>query len=399
MSGVTTQAAAAVGNTGLGAVGITGLGAVSSVGQDPEQCFESLLAGRSGLAPLRSFDPAQYGVTSAYEVDDRPRGSDRPGRAGELLVRAVRQATDQAGLHDLRDVPVLVGTGLRELRTAELAWAAGEAVDPDRMHFGGILGDELGARDVHTFSNACSASLYALGLGSDLVAAGEPAVVVAGVDVLTASMFGLLDRVHVHPPDRVRPFDDARRGVVLGEGAAAVVLSAAPPSGTDPAPGCAPALARLCAVALGCDAFHVTAPDPLGIERTVRAGHDAAGVSAADVGVVYAHGTGTVLNDQAEAEALTAVFGATSPGPEVAAVKGATGHTSGGSGLFSLVMAVLGLHRGLVPGINGLTEVAPAARGLRVGPGARQVPDHRVAQVNAFGFGGLNAVAVLRREA
>lgn len=370
-----------------GGTGISGLGCVTSIGDSPDACFEALLQGRTGLAPLRAFDPARYNVRSAYEVDDRLDRTDRPGRAGDLLVTAVRQAAEQAGLDDLTDVPVLVGTGLREQRTAELAWAAGSTVDPDRLHFGGVLGDELGARDVHTFSNACSASLYALALGADLVEGGAPDVVVAGVDVLTASMVGLLDRVHADPPDRVRPFDSGRKGVVLGEGAAAVVLSSR-----------RPALARLSAVALGCDAFHVTAPDPFGIERTIRAGHEASGIDALDVDVVYAHGTGTVLNDQAEAQALALVFGNGDCGPAIAAVKGATGHTSGASGLVSLAMAVLGLHHGRVPGIAGLRSVHAAARGLGVSALPRQLPGHSVVQVNAFGFGGLNAVAVLQRE-
>ncbi|QCB92303.1 beta-ketoacyl synthase N-terminal-like domain-containing protein [Cellulomonas shaoxiangyii] len=385
---------------------LAGTGATCSVGHGVEASFAALLDGRDGLAPLRGLDARRYGAGHAYEVDDRPDGRDVPGRAGALLVAAVREAADAAGLGTLAGVPVLVGTGLRELRSLELSWLRrADGPDPDRvpapfgpddLHFGPAL-RALGADDVHTFSNACSASLYAAGLALDLLALGHPAVVVGGVDVLTSSMFGLLDRVHLDPPERLRPFDAARKGVLMGEGAAAVVLTRGPAPGAaarDAAAGASRAT-LLRAVALGCDAFHATAPDPDGVERTIRAAHAAAGVGPRDVDVVYAHGTGTLLNDEAEAVALSRVFGADAP--VTAAVKGATGHTSGGSGLFSLVMAERTLATGLVPGVRGLREPTPAAAGLRLPTGTVRIGRSRIAQVDAFGFGGLNAVAVLER--
>jgi 3-oxoacyl-[acyl-carrier-protein] synthase II len=368
-------------------VGVAGYGAVSSIGADPASCFAALLRGDTGLGPLQVFDPDRFTVRRAYEVADRPDGADVPGRAGRLLRDAVRQAMQGAGIGDLADVPVLVGTGLGERRTAELAWLGRAAVTPEQLHLGTALAG-LGAEDVQVFSNACSASLYVLALGADLVVGGRcDTVVVAGVDVLTASMFGLLDRVHLDPPDRVRPFDAERKGVVLGEGAAAVVLSAGAAAGP-----------RLAAVALGCDAHHVTAPHPAGIERTIRDGHAAAGILAEDVDVVYTHGTGTLLNDRAEAGALSAVFADVHPGPAMTAVKAATGHTSGGSGLFSLVMAALSLRTAHVPGVAGLGELDEAARTLSLSPSSRRLPRARYAQVDAFGFGGLNAVAILHQD-
>jgi 3-oxoacyl-[acyl-carrier-protein] synthase II len=371
-------------STGTGL--LAGLGAVSAVGADVDECFAGLMAGRDGLAPLRVFDPSRFGARAAYELPDRPDGVDRPWRASELLVQAVGQAVRAAGLDSLAGVPVLVGTGLREMRSAELAWLSGTAVDPERLHFGPALRDAFGADDVHTFSNACSASLYAAGLGLDLLGLGHDVVVIGGVDVLTASMFGLLDRVHLQPPDRVRPFDAARRGVLIGEGAAAAVLTR--DRGT-------PGSVLLRTVALGCDAYHLTAPDPAGIEQTIRDAHRSAGVRPEEIDCVYAHGTGTLLNDDAEATALSAVFAGSRPG--IAAVKSMTGHTSGGSGLFSLAMAARTLTTGRLPGVLHLAEPAEAARGLALSARPRTLDDPRLAQVNAFGFGGLNAVAILQR--
>lgn len=368
-------------------VRVAGVGAVTSVGDDVRSTFDALVAGRDGLTPLRALDATRYRTTAAYEVADRPAGDDVPGRAGALLVAAVREALADAGLPSAAGVPVLVGTGLRELRSLELAWAGRCELEPDDLHFGRVLQREVGAEDVHTFANACSASLYAAGLGVDLLALGHETVVVAGVDVLTSSMFGLLDRVHVDPPDRLRPFDAQRRGVLMGEGAAAVVLTRAD-GGADGTPG-----VRLRTVALGCDAYHATAPDPAGVERTIRDAHRDAGVAPEDVDVVYAHGTGTLLNDDAEATALARVFAGTDP--YVVSVKGATGHTSGGSGLLSLVLAARTLLTGELPGVTGLREPSVLADGLRLPRAAVRLARPRVAQVDAFGFGGLNAVAVL----
>ncbi|CAM5648925.1 3-oxoacyl-ACP synthase OS=Streptomyces antimycoticus OX=68175 GN=SSPO_062340 PE=3 SV=1 [Streptomyces antimycoticus] len=238
---------------------VTGAGAVASVGEGVDEVFQALCAGISGLGELRGFDRERYRTRHAYEIDDRPApGADLPGRATDWLRRAVGEAAAQAGLgEDLSEVPVLVGTGLRELRSAELAWRDGAPFDIGRRHFGTALRTRFGAVRTHTFSGACSASLYALALAADLLTTGaEDTVVVAGVDILTESMYGLLDRVNIELPDRVRPFDWDRRGVLMGDGAAAVVLRREEPgAGTG-------ALGRVRAVSMNCDARHVTAPTP-----------------------------------------------------------------------------------------------------------------------------------------
>ncbi|MFD8933925.1 beta-ketoacyl synthase N-terminal-like domain-containing protein [Streptomyces sp. NPDC059578] len=373
---------------------VTGAGAKASIGGDVDEVFDSLCAGRSGLAELRGFDAARYRTRHAYEIDDRPPGRrDRPYRATDGLLSAVAEATSLAGLGgDLGDVPVLVGTGLRELRSAELAWRDGAAFGVDRLHFGTALRERFGAVQSHTFSNACSASLHALALGADLIEAGESdTVVVAGVDTLTESMYGLLDRVHMEPPQRVQPFDRARKGVLMGEGAVAVVLRRE----DGPATG---SLGRLRSVSMNCDAHHVTAPDPAGITEAVREAHDRAGVKPADIDLVMLHGTGTLLNDEAEAAAVATVFGEDVTRPLMTALKSMTGHTSGGSGLLSLIVALRAMATGRVPATLGLDEpVAEAGRFRFVRERDHQAPELTLAQVDAFGFGGVNTVAVVER--
>src|SRR5262249_50258182 len=156
--------------------------------------------------------------------------------------------------------------------------------------------------------------------------------------------------VHMEPPEVLQPFDRARKGVVMGEGAAAIVLRRE--EGT-PLRG---VRGRLRAVGMNCDAGHVTATDPQGIADAVREAHRRAGVKPRDIDLVLPHGTGTLLNDEAEAQALAEVFGDAVDRPYMTAIKSMTGHTSGASGLLGLIVALEVLRSGRVPPTRGLAE-------------------------------------------
>jgi 3-oxoacyl-[acyl-carrier-protein] synthase II len=370
---------------------IAGMGAISSIGDDPEQIFDALCAGREGRAPLRAFDPASYRMRYAYEIADRREpGRDEPMRATRWLGTAVAQALADAGLEpDVGAVPVLVGTTLREQRSAELWWRDGTRFELRDLHFGAALRARFGGAPSFTFANACCAALYALALASDLIELGiADTVVAAGTDAIAESTYGMLDRVQNETPHAARPFDVERKGMVMGEGAVAVVLRRA---GT----GSPNVYARLRGVGINCDAYHATAPDPAGIAHVIADAHQRAGVRASDIDLVMLHGTGTQLNDQVEAEVLAKLFAGTPDAPFLTAIKSMTGHTLGGSGLLSLVIAALCMRHGKVPPIHGLTDPIAAAAGLHLVRDKAVVADIATAQVNAFGFGGINAVAVL----
>lgn len=359
---------------------IVGMGALSSVGSNVAEVFEAVCSGRTGLAELRRFDTAAYRTTNAYPIDNEP---DRMGAASEWLCQVVADAALDAGLgEDLSDIPVIVGTGLRELRSVELAWRSD--VSPPALDFGPALRERFGCSEVHTWSNACSASLYALALGDDLLTLERAdAVIVAGVDTITESMFASLDTVQPSVK-ALRPFAEGHKGVLMGDGAAAVVLRR---SGH--------ALAWLRGVAINCDAHHVTAPDPVGIRTAIRDAHDLSSVRPEHIDLVVAHGTGTQLNDSAEATALSEVFAGFSP--FVTAVKSMLGHTSGSSGLLSLVIAVEAMRSGRIPPIPGLEQPMTEASSLKLAGAEIVGAQLDIAQVNAFGFGGVNAVAVVER--
>jgi 3-oxoacyl-[acyl-carrier-protein] synthase II len=286
-----------------------------------------------------------------------------------------------------------VGTGLRELRSLELWWADGQPLSVSELHFASAVRERTPLRGrVVTVSNACSASSFTLGLAEDMLELGRAdAVVVAGCDSITESMFGLADRTNGLHPQELQPFDNDRRGVVLGEGAAAVVLERA---ATAAARG-ARARARLAGVGLSCDAHHETAPHVEGLAAAMRDAYRRSEISPDEVDLVMAHGTGTALNDPAELRAMRSVLGARAEAVLVTGLKSMTGHTSGASGLMSLITAVEAMRQGRVPPTVGLRRPIPEASGLDLVVDEARSASIRVAQVNAFGFGGVNAVALL----
>lgn len=370
---------------------ISGMSAICALGDTVGGIHGALCSGQSGPAPLSTFDPSKYRAGAAYEVPDRARpGVDEPLRATRWLVRVVREALADAGLPEPDPgLPVLVGTTHREMRTAELWWRREGALSPTDLHFTPALRAAFGLYHVQTIASACAASLYGLGMATDLIALGEAdTVVVAGTDSITESSFGGFDRIQFPPPDTIRAFDRSRRGMIMGEGAVAVVLRRA---GTSP--GRVHGLVR--GVSMNCDASHPTAPDAAGIVRAIEEAHERASVAAEDIGLVIVHGSGTPQSDLAEAVALRDVFKAADPGPLVTAIKGGMGHVSGGAGLLNLVVALESIRSRTVPPISDLTDPIEEARELRLVSGRPAAGPPGTAQVHAVGMGGINAVAIV----
>ncbi|MEU7768854.1 beta-ketoacyl synthase N-terminal-like domain-containing protein [Nocardia sp. NPDC049190] len=372
---------------------ITGMAATASIGDSPDQIFAALCARHSGIGSLRAFDVTKYRTRHAYEIDDRGSSGDRPFRATQWLRTVITAALADSDLAaSSQRYPVLVGTTLREQRSVELWWkdaGASTSLDPDRLDFAAALRDTAQIGEVYTVASACAASLYALGMATDLIELGlADTVIVAGTDSITESAFGSLDRVQNRTPNALRPFDTDRAGMIMGEGAAAIVVRRAETG--------AARHARLRGVAMNCDARHATAPDPASIQAVIRDAHKQAGVDADDIDLVMLHGSGTPLNDAVEASALTEVFGGLVAPPAMTAIKSMTGHTLGGSGLLSLIMGAIALRRGLVPPIAGLTDPLDEAAKLHLAQDTVRA-DMTIAQIDAFGFGGINAVAVIEK--
>ena len=352
------------------------------------ETFEGLLQGVCGVSPLRTGDPGQLNVAYGYHA-----GIDGEAfRAGRLLAECLTEAVEQSGVDTATQrVAVLVGTGLRELSAVERLALTGEPVDAGRLDFADVVAETLpGVTDVTTVVNACSAGGHVLALAQDLLELGEcDAVVVAAADAMTQSMLAMIGHVAETPTERVRPFDRDRTGVLLGEGAAVLVVV---PETWD-----GPALGRVAATGLSCDAYHATAPDIEGIARAMSDAYRRAGREPSDVDVVVAHATGTALNDPVECDALRKVVLGGGGDPLVTAIKGATGHTSGSAALVNVDVALRIFATGDVPAVTGLRDPLDEGTGLRlvIGDAVAARPD--LVQVNAFGFGGVNAVTLLER--
>lgn len=359
--------------------------AIVSCFGDGEATFEALLAGRVGARPLPVELSEQVNVAVGYTIDGGPGTR----RAAYWLRRCVSRVLDELDLDAPPGaIPVLVGTGMGGLPDVERPRPDQSSSAAD-LHFSkSLAGLDPRLGPVITLSNACSASGHALGLAQDLVDQGRaPAVIAAGCDSMSRSMLAMIGRVATERTDRIRPFDKARTGVLLGEGAAATAVVAAH---AEIVP-----LASLLSTGISCDATHETAPDIGGILRAMEESYARAGQPPGEIDLVIAHGTGTVLNDSTESAALARLFAAAGTRPTVTGIKGALGHTSGAAALMSVDVAIRAMRTGLVPPVIGLTHVAGDCSDLEyaTGTATRQAP--RRVQVDAFGFGGVNTVMLL----
>lgn len=352
-----------------------------------QQTWHAIIGGLCGAAPLTLVDPERVNVGWAHQVQD-PTMSARL-RPSRMLHRVLREAVTAGEVDTARErTAVVIGTGLGELHTLELDHLSGEPTPLSDLHFRAVARDAVrGVQDVVTLSNACAASGYALAVATDMLELDEvDTVVVAGTDSITESMLAMMGFIARERTQQIRPFDRDRTGVLIGEGAAAVVLRRT--ERTD--------LPAVRSVAVSCDAHHETAPLLSGIVEVMREAHQRAGLLPQDIDLIVGHGTGTGVNDPTEMEAITEVFAGSRP--TVTGIKGSTGHTSGAAALMSLIVAVEAMRHHVIPAVTGLLNPLPGAENvdLAVSTRARRV---RTAQVNAFGFGGVNAVAVLEGSA
>jgi nodulation protein E len=239
-------------------------------------------------------------------------------------------------------------------------------------------------------SSACASATHAIGLAFQMVRSGQAPVMLAGGAEAMLVFGGIKawEGLRVLSPDGCRPFDAARSGMVMGEGAAVFVLEDA---GHAAARGAVP-LFEVAGFGMTSDAGDIVAPSTEGATAAMRAALADAAMAPGEVGYVNAHGTGTLANDRAEAAALRDVFGAR--GPRIGSTKGAHGHAIGATGAIELLACLSALRDGIVPPTVGCLDPEP---GLGL---ALVLKTERAAVTaalsNSFAFGGLNAVLALR---
>lgn len=400
---------------------VTGIGAISPYGLGAPVLRESLFAGRSAIAPIRSFDPSRYPVRIGGEIPPFDLAEHFEERELSWLSRltahaviASREALAGAGIAeaDAARSGVVFGSGFGSLAEAGiqyLQWSRlGESVArPTTIPVFMLnappaqIAMRLKLRGPSfTVSTACSSASNAIGLALQEIRAGRADLMLAGGGecALTEAMLAcwcrmrVLSRRNDAPESASRPFDRARDGMVVADATAMFVLE----SEDSIARRGGRALAELAGYAANCDASHLTAPVPDTEVTAMRAALGDAGAGPDDVDLICAHGTATRLNDATEGGALARVFADRERPPALVALKAMTGHSMGASGALGVAAAVYALEsQRIPPTVNLDTPDAECHfRGLFEAP---ETTEPKCAMVNAFAFGGQNAVLILRR--
>jgi len=404
---------------------VTGLGVVSPHGSDPATMFTRLMSGESVVREVTFETPTPYANVAAVVEDFDPSAllgaqlrSENIDRVTQLALAAAGAAVTDAAVEvgdDLRyRAGVSFGTGMGSSAAIEETHVQTLTRDPARVrpltvlkvmnnasagHIAASFG--LAGPDL-TYSCACSSSAVAIGEAYRQIRHGYADMMIAGGGEapLTYSFFRAWDAMRVLAPiDRLRPastcrpFDRRRAGLVLGEGAAMVVLE----DREHAVRRGARIHAELVGYGSSNDYAHMTKPSVEGQARAMRLALDDRGTPAEEVDYVNAHGTGTVINDPTETRALKEVFGARAHTIPVSSTKSMHGHLLGGAGALEFVIAVLGLTSGAVPPTANL-ETADPECDLDYVPGkGRAGVELRCVMSNSFAFGGTNAVLLARR--
>jgi len=398
-------------------VAVTGIGVISALGRDCREFWHSLRQGLSGIAPLQSVDPALLRFSQGAEVRDFAPSAyfdekeiSLLDRFAQLGVAAAREAIAQAGIawtQPLREATAIItgscvggqateDEGFVNLyrnniprvnpftipRTMENAAASRISLET------GVVGP------TYTISTACSSSNHAIGQAFWMVRSGAVDMAITGGSeaIFSLGFLKAWEAMRVVSPDTCRPFSKDRRGLILGEGAAMLVLE---PLEAARARG-APILGEIVGFGMSSDAFHITQPCPDGAARAMRAALADGGLAPEAIGYINAHGTATTANDVTETTAIRQVFVAHADRLAVSSTKSMHGHTLGAAGAIEAAATLLTLHHGLLPPTANFTEPDPACD-LDVIPNTARPAAIEFALSNSFAFGGLNAVVAFRK--
>jgi 3-oxoacyl-[acyl-carrier-protein] synthase II len=406
---------------------VTGIGLVTSLGIGRDENWRAALAGRSGAAPIASFEPVDTRTTIACQV----RGFDpadfmdkrvarRMDRFAQLAVASGRLALEDAGLvidgSVAPRVGALVGSGIGGLDTFVQQVTSVAEKGPDRLSplfipmvianmAAAQVSMELGLQGpLSTISTACASGNHALGDATEMIRTGRADAMLAGGAEASVTRVGIgafnamraLSTRNDDPEGASRPFDRGRDGFVMGEAGAVLVLEAlehAEARGAEP-------LCEVLGYGLTGDANHLTEPDPTGRApaAAVTMALREAGVAPEEVDYVNAHATSTPVGDSSEVRALKLALGedvaARTP---VSSTKSMHGHCLGAAGGVEGALTALAVKEGRIPPTINLHDLDPECAGVDHVANVARDADIRVAVSNAFGFGGHNAILVLGR--
>jgi beta-ketoacyl-acyl-carrier-protein synthase II len=403
---------------------VTGLGTINPIGHTMPQTWESMKNGVAGVGPISLYSQAGMDIKVACEVKDfdpkahmHPREVRRRDRYQHFSAVAVAEAVEHSGLQVTGEnaprIGVIISTGIGGLSTLEdsmklIIESGPRRVSPFMIPMlmgngaAGMASIDHGFRGPSfSVTSACASGQDGIGMAWMMLRAGMVDVVIAGASeaILCVSGMAGFDRIGAlsrrdldeHTPS---PFDLNRDGLVAGEGAAVLVLE----TESHAKARSADILAELAGYGSTADAHHITAPheDGMGGAAAVNMALRSSGVNPDQVGYVNAHGTGTPLNDVSETKALKQVFGPNAYNIPVSSTKSMTGHMMGATGALETALLVKVVQEGVLPPTINYITPDPECD-LDYVPNEARQQEVEVAISNAFGFGGHNAVIVVRR--
>jgi nodulation protein E len=397
---------------------VTGLGAVSPIGQTIASYWASLKQGVCGIGPITQVPtPEELIQKVAAEVKDfdplkhfEERQIATLDRVSQFAVVAAREAIAQAAIKFDMALSVrtatIIGTGVGGQTTLDESFRRVYRDKKTRVFPLTIpkvmanapasqISMQCGLRGpAFAVASACASATHAIGLALQMVRSGQVDCAVTG-GAEACITFGTLrgwEAMRVMSPDTCRPFSKDRKGLVLGEGAAILVLE---PLQRAQARG-AEILGEIVGFGMSADAADLTAPDQGGMVRALQGALADAQLAPQDIQYVNAHGTGTAANDEAETKALHEVFGQHAGKLAVSSTKSMVGHALGAAGALELVATVLALRENIVPPTIGYLGPDPACD-LDYVPNKARALSIDAALSNSFAFGGLNAVLAVKK--
>jgi nodulation protein E len=398
-------------------VAITGMGTISALGRNTAEFADALRAGRSGIGPIESADMSQIRFQNGAEVKSyshQPYFDDRRAdfidRFAQFAVIAAREAVQDAGIEwtpELRETAAIItGSCVGGQSTEDIGFQEVYKLGHNRVHPLTIPKTMANAGASHmsmefgitgpsfTISTACSSAGHAIGQAYWMVRSGVTDLALTGGSEAPFS-FGILkawEAMRVVSPETCRPFSKDRRGMILGEGGAMLVLE---PLEEAQARG-ARIHAEIVGFGMSADACHITQPSAEGAARAMRAALRDSRLAAEQIGYINAHGTATPANDPTETAAIRSVFGAHAGRLAISSTKSMHGHALGAAAALECVATVLALRDGVLPPTANFSEPDPDCD-LDVIPNVAREAQVEYALSNSFAFGGLNAVLALRQ--
>ena len=413
---------------------VTGLGLVTPLGADVETVWANILAGKSGAGPITRFDASDQKCRIACEVKpkDHAYGFNADLRVDHKVQRqvdpfivygidAAGQAIEDAGLTDMDEATRFmagcsIGSGIGGLPGIEseslvLANKGPSRVSPHFVHgrlinlISGQVSIKYGLMGPnHAVVTACSTGAHSIGDAARMIKDGDADIMLAGGAESTICPIGIAGFAQARAlstnfndePERAsRPYDVARDGFVMGEGAGVVVLEEYEHA---KARG-AKIYAEVIGYGLSGDAYHVTAPHPegSGAYRSMAMALRKAGVEPSDIDYINAHGTSTPLGDELELGAVRRLFGDAINTVSMSSTKSAIGHLLGGAGAVESIFCILALRDQIVPPTLNLDNPSESCQGVDLVPHVAKKRQVRAVLNNSFGFGGTNASLVMRK--